>query len=304
MKLNKGEWSELFVGLLSLDRGELKLYKSPLEIKIKDISYDGKYFFNKQHIKNLDIKEFENSLNKGSGVFSLSPEIVKAIGFKKGSSKSKIDIMLKYLLQNQHLKDGFGIKSSIAGKPSLLNASRATNFRFSIQNLNKPLSKDKAKDLVETINKKFIKFECCLSNVFSNNLKMIDTNLDKILADILITYYQRKGNKIPDLVEKTFPDLKQQIQVKQRVKDFLYYTCVGMFPTQEWDGKEQIVGTLVYTKQHELFCLHRIDINNFKDYLYENSVLDTASTTRHQFGYLIDNKNQILLDLNLLIRMD
>ena len=91
MKLNKGEWSELFVGLLSLDRGELKLYKSPLEIKIKDISYDGEYFFNKQHIKNLDIKEFENSLNKGSGVFSLSPEIVKAIGFKKGVVLNKHD---------------------------------------------------------------------------------------------------------------------------------------------------------------------------------------------------------------------
>lgn len=304
MKLNKGEWSELFIGLLSLDRGELKLYKSKLEMKIKSISYNGEYFINKQDIRNINIKEIENSLNKGSGVFSLSPETVKSIGFKKGSSKSKIDIVLKYLLMNQQLEDGFGIKSSIAGKPSLLNASRATNFRFSVRSFNKSLAKNRAKDLVEAIDKSLIKFEGCLSHVFSNNLKMIDSNLDKILAEILITYYQRKGNKIPELVEKTFPDIKQQIQVKQRIKDFLYYTCVGMFPTQEWDGKEQIVGTLVYTKEHELFCLHRIDINNFKDYLYENSVLDTASTTRHQFGYLIEENNQTFLDLNLLIRMD
>jgi len=92
-------------------------------------------------------------------------------------------------------------------------------------------------------------------------------------------------------------------QVKQRIKDFLYYTCFGMFPTKPWDGKEEIVGKLVYTQTEDLFCLHRIDINNFKDYIYENSILDTASTTRHQFGYLFNDNNQTLLDLNLLIRM-
>ncbi len=132
---------------------------------------------------------------------------------------------------------------------------------------------------------------------------MIDSSLDVIISKILITNYKRMGNKIPDLVEKTFEDFNEKQQIKQRIKDFLYYICVGMFPTKLWNGKEEIIGKLVYTHEEYLFCLHRIDINNFKDYIYNNSILDTASTSRHQFGSLFKENHQTFLDLNLLIRM-
>ena len=33
MRLNKGEWSELFIGLLSLKKGELNLYNSATKLK-------------------------------------------------------------------------------------------------------------------------------------------------------------------------------------------------------------------------------------------------------------------------------
>lgn len=303
MRLNKGEWSELFIGLLSLKKGELNLYNSTTKIKINDISYDGKNFLSKKDINDIDLNVIKKFLCESIGVFRVPIDVINKVNFKKGSSKNKTDIILRYLLQNENFEDNFSIKSSIGGKPSLLNASRATNFRYSIKNKCGGLLELKTKNLLEKIDINDIRFEKCLSPIFCNNLKMIDSSLDVIISKILISYYKRIGNKIPELVEKTFENFNEKQQIKQRIKDFLYYSCVGMFPTKLWNGKEEIIGKLVYTQDEDLFCLHRIDINNFKDYIYNNSILDTASTSRHHFGSLFEENQQTFLDLNLLIRM-
>jgi DNA (cytosine-5)-methyltransferase 1 len=303
MKLNKGEWSELIAGLLALKEGAIQLYNSEIKIFPTSISYDGLKFFSKKDIQTIDLEKIYEILNLNKGAFSLPPAFLDSIGFVKGGSKSKVDLVMNYVLNRQNLNGSFGVKSLIAGKPSLLNASKATNFRFSVGNVTRSVRSFKAKDLLERIDRSNIKFEHCLNQVFLENLKMIDSSLDTILAEILITYFQRGGSQIPELVENSFSQLNKQLQVKKRIKDFLYYVCVGMFPALPWNGKEQIVETLLLSKVSELFCLHRIEIDTFKEYLYLNSFLDTASTTRHNFGSLFTIEDENFLDLNILIRL-
>ncbi len=303
MKLNKGEWCELFIGLSSLAKGDLKIYGSSDSLRIEGVSYDGIHFIGKNDLTKKEISELKEEVSSGDGVFEISSKVVKRVHFKKGSSNSKVDVILKYYLGKQIFQDGFGIKSSMSGKPSLLNASGVTKFRFAVTGATRPLLELKTKKLVSQLNRKNLKFVGCLNPIFQKNLKMVDTSLDNILAQILISYFQSKGSSVSDLVDNTFLDPETKKVVKKRIKDFLYYICVGMFPSKEWDGTEKICGTIIYKKNVDIFCLHRNEINGFKDFLYENSFLDTASTTRHNFGYLFKEKSQVYLDLNLQIRL-
>lgn len=304
MALNKGEWAELFIGLLSLDKRDIDLYNSKLKVSVSGISYTDKKFVSKDILKKVDLEKLIKSIKSKKGVFSLPQQILDEVGFRKANSTTKVDIFLDYIINQQKRQDGFGIKSSMSGRPSLLNASQHTNFRYLVKNLKEANSTKKAKTLIASLDPQQIEFVKCNSETFAHNLKLIDSSMDQILARINLAYFQKKGRTISEIISAISKDKSEEAHFKKRVKDFLYYTCVGMIPKLKWDGKEQIVGTLVYSHEQELFCLHRIEIDNFKDYLYDISFLDTGSTTRHKFGYLIKENGKVYVDLNLLIRMN
>lgn len=148
MRLNKGEWSELLIDLLSLKKGELNLYNSATKIKITNISYDGKKFLSKKDINDIDLNIIKKFLFESIGVFKIPLDVFNKVNFKNGGSNNKTDTILRYLLLNENFDDNFSIKSSIGGKPSLLNASRATNFRYSINSKCDGLFELKTKNLL------------------------------------------------------------------------------------------------------------------------------------------------------------
>lgn len=310
MKLNKGEWSELYVGLLSLKKKIIPLYKSNKKIKVQKIGY---------HLEKLktekDIPDLDQALEKISKLLFESQErtfdikneeLIQKIIFGKGTSYTKADIYLNYIIDTIEDTHGFSIKSEVAGSPTLLNASGATNFIFEIdkgdaeklKGLKKPkeiLREARAQNLA-------INYFGCESDTFKRNLQKVDSSMDNVLALITLNYYSSKYSKLSDLVEKSF-SLEDHDRIKIRVKDFLYYVTTGMFPNKEWDGNEQVAGCLILDKDNDLFALHRIDINNFKDYLYQNVKLETASTSRHGFGKLYMLGTKTFINLNLQIRM-
>ena len=76
-----------------------------------------------------------------------------------------------------------------------------------------------------------------------------------------------------------------------------------MMPATVWDGIHDATGGyLVVKKDGEIVCYHIYNRNQFEDYLFHNTKMETASSTRHGFGLLYRENGEILFKLNLQIR--
>jgi len=54
-------------------------------------------------------------------------------------------------------------------------------------------------------------------------------------------------------------------------------------------------GSLIVKENGEVLCYHIYNRNQYEDYLFLNTKLETASSERHDFGKLYQNKGQYLL---------
>jgi type II restriction enzyme len=147
------------------------------------------------------------------------------------------------------------------------------------------------------------------SPIYKNNLNQINVDLEKIVMHSLINYYG--GNRIKyvkdilSLVKSSNPlkysNLNNYVSI---FGNFLEATAFGMVPNSVWNGKYSVDGgIIVVTDTGKILCFFLQDKSSnaaCKDFLIENSFFDTASTSRHQFGSLIDGN---LFKLNLLIRI-
>jgi hypothetical protein len=136
----------------------------------------------------------------------------------KGSSRTKGD--LKTLVFDNIKKNNFtisyNIKSNLGAGATLLNASNHTNFIYEITNINDSImtENNKIKTRRKLIDKcNFLKSNGAIFNfiktqstVFENNLKLIDSNLDKILAKMLILSYKDNEKDIKKLLLSIIED--------------------------------------------------------------------------------------------------
>jgi type II restriction enzyme len=76
-----------------------------------------------------------------------------------------------------------------------------------------------------------------------------------------------------------------------------------MMPSKVWGGIYDATGGYLVVKENgEILCYHIYNRNQFEDYLFENTKLETASSTRHDFGILYEENGTINIKLNLQIR--
>ena len=143
---------------------------------------------------------------------------------------------------------------------------------------------------------------------YHHNLQLIDLQLPQIIAFMLVRYFQGISNTINDLLN----DIMQQNPLKlanpslykAKVEDFLVSSALGMVPTQSWNRLHSADGGMMIVKENRevvtFYCINAQSMTYFRQYLLENCYLDTASTTRHEFGKIYDGHK---LKLNLLIRL-
>jgi len=351
---NKGEWTELYTFTKLLLEQKLLLSDKDLnptgdifkikkvttqnlnlnfelisQILIKSIDKNSKIEKNiniNKIINNLALQNIVNKIKNGAGTFEI-PEfeiIQNELGFtvvKGGTSSQKADISLDIEHSTFNKKnEGFGIKSYLGSKPTLLNASGNTNFIFEIKSLNTNLiteinnilTKTKLKDKIEKIISNggqfsFLKTE---KDTMNYNLKMIDSNMPEIIGYILLAFYKNRISKLTDIIdyicEKTDILVKLSINDKDmlidKIKKLLVAILLGLFAGKKWDGKYESNGTIVVKSTGNLIAFHIIDIENMKNYLYEHIKLDTPSTSRHKYGLIIQNKGSVKFKLNLQLR--
>jgi len=242
----------------------------------------------------------------------------------KASSTSKTDITI--VVHDQRTKQeptlGFSIKSQLGSPSTLLNAGKTTNFIFIINGVT--LSNDEIKDinLISTRSKimdrivqveqkggslEFVKTE---KQIFSNNLILIDSLLPEILSQIVLDFYTSEYSSLRDLVNVTSDknplnfDIENEHKFYEyKIKRFLTDVALGMMPSIVWDGQYDATGGYLIVKENgDVLCYHIYNKNQFEDYLFYNTKLETASSTRHEFGSLYYEGEHLYLKLNLQVR--
>jgi len=351
---NKGEWTELFTFIKILLEQKLLLsdkdlnptgdyfkvnkittenldlefiplsdtkVKSVNPIKNEESEIDISKVINKISIANI-----LNQIKDGSGTFEIKDfEIIQtALGFsivKGGTSSQKSDIVLDvehstFVKENE----GFGIKSYLGSKPTLLNASGNTNFMFEINGLentkvseiNGISTETKLKDRIESVieNGGIFSYLKAEKDTMNYNLKMVDSALPEIVGYLLLAFYHSRIFKLTDIVDYlcdkttilTDLDIDDKAMLSNKLKKFLVAILLGFFAGKKWDGSYESNGTIVVKENGDLITFHIIDIDSLKDYLFENIKLDTPSTSRHKFGTVIQDKSKNYFKLNLQLR--
>lgn len=350
---NKGEWTELYSFLKLLNDKKLLLSDKNLNVnnnsnhfnitKVTTLNIEESLYLLEDDFvlvknestgseKKIRVSDFINSdilkilstsIHNGSKTFNI-PEfdlIQNRLGIsivKGGNSNQKADIVLD--INNNDLSkndEGFGIKSYLGSKPTLLNASGNTNFIFEILNLqpdkideiNSINTHTKLKDRIEKIHSLggYFKFRKIETESMQYNLSMVDSSIPEIVSNMLLEFYLNRTNTISSNLEKVFNNGNTfntdlfSLQVK--VKRLLISILLGFFAGKKWDGSYVANGTIVVKETGEQVGFHIVDKESLENYLFENIKFDTPSTTRHRYGSLIlENDGKIYFKLNMQLR--
>jgi len=347
---NKGEWTELLVFIkLLLDRklslSDEKLNENSNFLKINKVTthnLDIEFLLSnlstitiknklEKTKKNVNISEIINTdsinlliskIKDSSQTFEI-PDfniIQDTLGFnvvKGGNSNQKADILLDIEnTQIQKENEGFGIKSYLGSKPTLLNASGNTNFIFKINGLKKFYideinaidSATKLKDRLNKIEELGGSFEYVGAerDTMDFNLQMVDSEMPKLIGQILLCFYKERISPISKIVDKLLGKAKDEDKrtlLITKVKKLLVDILLGFFAGTKWNGSYEANGTIVMKNNGDCVGFHIIELDNLKNYLFENIKLDTPSTTRHRFGKLyLEKDGELYFKLNLQLR--
>ena len=308
LKFNKGEWSEPYCLLKIMADKKLFLCNSDLSRTGEHISVIGGNIANGVDYKicNNGVNIVCNGLNKNfssrfiNELLSAALEEIKKpqprtfsipaiekffyeIGAPSLKSKStnKADctvFVFDDILSSQELLK-FSIKSFLAGSPTLVNASKATNFTYMVGLSNINFTDLKAKALIKRLNQKNISIQYSEmdSTTYETNLMLIDTQMPLIISEVLKIYFGSRVKYIADIIDvlkDSNPlNIDRTAVYESKIKDFLFFSAVGMFPNKKWDGVQDIDGGCIIVKEDgdisTFYIFRKKFLLNFREYLYK-----------------------------------
>lgn len=302
------------LGLFSFKRCGIKVFPNIFGESIEPIHIE--------ELKQINEMLF-NEIKKGkvgSGSFSI-PKIQKWLDTKgilntyKANSKIKEDLILINLdtIREENITLGYSIKSQLGHPATLLNASNHTKFKYEvigldpskIKEINNIFTTTKLKDRISKIKQLGgkIKFHSLESHIFNKNLEMIDMLLPKALAEVLLNSYTENIKDLKKLFAKNtiYNDINL---ANKKLTDFLLAVSLGMFPSIKWDGNYTANGGLIVVSyDSNIYVLDMIYYSNqLKEYLINETKLDSPSSTRYDMLNLKIKDNRIYFTLNLQIR--
>lgn len=241
------------------------------------------------------------------------------------STIDKSDITMKIVDVNTGYSPtvGFSIKSELGSSPTLLNAGRTTNFIYKIIHNYSNLLKETneiyrvsggrnhtdVRRRIEKITqvKGKLEFYKMQNQTFNDNLILIDSSMDKLLAETLLYFYRDGINNCWNMVEKLKCENPMNYgnvnAYSYKFKKFLSAVALGMKPATAWDGVDEATGGyIVVTEEGNVLAYHIYNRNYFEDYLLKNTKYETASTSRHEFGEVYQQNSEDFIKLNLQVR--
>lgn len=268
-------------------------------------------------ISNLDISFFIINNVESKVVDNLTREefFIKTEDIKKILATRNADNFKKYKLF-------FTFKLiNLTQLKILLNASGNTNFIFQIDNLdsskideiNAINSATKLKDRLEAIENYGGQFSYigAEKDTMTHNLKMVDSLMPEIIADVLLAFYKHRISSMSKIVDFIHSQgkLNQKINygdkllLQNKIEKLLVDVLLGFFAGSKWNGHYEANGSMVLKNTGDCVAFHVIDLKTLRAYLYNTIKLDTPSTTRHRFGQLyLEKNNKLYFKLNLQLR--
>ena len=268
---------------------------------------------------------FEDIMKKRVGTFEVPlaqtlMEDLLCTKIRAGSGR-KADLFLKvYDSITPETPDlGFSIKSALDSPSTLLNASGATNFIFKIEGVGRDIlginsikTKNKIRDRMDRIKNLggTLVYERTSNQTFEKNLRKIDTAFPRMMAETLKVFFEGRGNALVKISEVIHSDghLAGLFEISQndyeiKLKLFLVAIALGMMPAKEWDGRTLAHGGYIIVKKDgDVLCHHLYNRDQFEDYLFLNTKLETGGSSKHKFGVAYEEAGQFFIKLNLQIR--
>lgn len=333
---NRGEWSELYAVLILLSTGRLKIVGSDLlptgdEYEVigvsrsyanGDVAYEIDLRNQTVRISDGDSKELVNLADIGDA----SQVILSKVGDHKGAgidipelegllarmrvhhlaangrAKADLDLLVRDSRTGEVLRLSFSVKSQMGGAPTLLNASRATNFVLDL-----PFDRPQISSLEQLNGKPSLIVQKVLAlnprvdlpwpenAALRDNLRMVDTQMARIVGAMLLAYYSKNGTNVSDVVDWVVDrdplDVGDSVTARRlyrhKVKTMLADFALAMFPSTPWDGSYSANGGyLLVDKNGGLGCIPAMHRDAFRDYLFSHTRMETASTSKHGFGHI------------------
>lgn len=275
-------------------------------------------YINNQHRLLLKKIMTHNSAKGTFDIHELQPLINDLLdGDKlKGSSRVKGDLEALVLdnTRNSNFNILYNIKSNLGASPTLLNASSHTNFIYEVTHIDDSIMAksnnintrtkliDKCNFLkLNGVNLAYVRTD---SYEFSNNLKLIDSNLDKILSKILLLSYENNEKDIKKLLSLIAIDETDKIFLNKKICDFANAVTFGMRASEAWSGINEVNGgIIIVSKTGEIYLLDLIYFKNIVDkYLIDNIKLESPSSTRYKMFEIYKENNRYYFKLNLQVR--
>lgn len=286
------------------------------------------------------------AMQDAKGAFELPTEVddLRFYGFRrltnpapKKLKSTKRDLRLKLDGTKTGIATlGFSVKSELGAPPTLLNASEPTNIVYRVKgltreqaaNINGITGSRKIMERCRAI-KQFataIEYDSYYSETFKDNLEIVDSSLPEMLANLVKVHYFRQillpretkrngafreADKLSSAVEilsKTKPyALKRKGFCEIKIKRFLRACALGLMPSAVWDGRDDASGGyIIVLPDGRLVALYMYNTNLFEQYLYDSTIFERASTSRHHYMSLVPagETGDYLLKLNLQIRFN
>lgn len=311
------------------NKGEIKEYSAGEIVSI---------YINGSKVKELPASEFESESEKllneinsktSKGAFSLKSTesfMDKILCCKLSAPASdKSDITIKIIDINTGYSPtvGFSIKSELGSSPTLLNAGKTTNFIYKILHSYPDLLRETNELYVVSAGKNHadirgridkiinengqLKYWEMNNRIFNDNLTLIDSSMDRIIAETLLYFYRDGINNCDEMVAKLERENPMNYgnvnAYRYKFKKFLTAVALGMKPATVWDGVDEATGGyIVVTKQGDVLAYHIYNRNYFEEYLLKNTKYETASTSRHEFGEVYNENGEDYIKLNLQVR--
>lgn len=221
---------------------------------------------------------------------------------------------------------GVRLQSALCGMRPLLDGGRTANIKYeqtgirfsapAVQNINRCDDGDDTAAVARRIlymqgQGAVLRYCDVADRVFRSNLLMLDTNMPRIVASMLITLHldgvTRMAPHVELLRERNPLKLKDELVTKHgfyahKVRSLLLAAAWGMRPAKIYRGEQGAVGAYIMTDANGGMALYtRADEQTFGDFLFASARLEKALPSDAKYGLLERENGTYYLKLNLKI---
>lgn len=234
-----------------------------------------------------------------------------------GGASDKGDIGIDYFDETigRNIERWFSIKSRIGAPPSFINAgANKVTYKVVGHEIHGLIDEFNKLDVRVAVNRvldsggRFVYFE--MQKQFQLNLLIVDSKLDQIVAECLISSYRSGSRLVSDVVEKVarenrleFPREISGIAYRVKFLNFLQDSALGMVPSKPWSGTQSVTGGfIVVTKAGEIVVFHPDSPGALRNYLWESTKFDTPGRAKYGNGIFRIQDDEVYFDLKMHIR--